>query len=140
MGYPTAKSLLWVQKMEYRPEFEILVDGLDKINVIPATKTNTIDFDTNIPEINGQQMSDKLIVAIDMKISDGNEKIETNELNPLDSTSEIKFNRPDMYPNRISEKHCIKIPANSSIPNKLSDGTGVGTVVISITGVDVMLL
>lgn len=71
--------------------------GLVTSNVITRTTKKTDVFAKRIASKNSQLTELRSSVAIDMKISDGKEKVPTKVFKPLASVAEIMFNLPATY-------------------------------------------
>lgn len=96
IGYPNAKSLLWVQNTENNPDFSKST-GLVTRRVITATVKKTQALAKSTEARNFQLTELKSRLTIDMKMVAGSANVPTKVFKPFASVTEMMFNLPATY-------------------------------------------
>lgn len=115
MGYPKAKSLLWVAKMENKPAFENRVSRLATSSVRTQTTKNTDTLAMRMLQRNGQMTLPKSSNTMFLNSRAGRANFDTKFPSPLACVDVIMLVRPAMYPQRMIPKHSRSAGSSLSI-------------------------
>lgn len=105
IGYPNAKSLLWVANIEKIPALLYLLSGLATISVRTRTMKNTDTLATRMLHRKGQITLPKSNSTMFLNSRAGRANLDTKLPNPLAWVEVMMFALPAMYPHNIIPKH-----------------------------------
>lgn len=115
MGYPNAKSLLWVANIEKIPALLYRLSGLATISVRTHTMANTHTLAMRMLHRNGQMTLPKSNSTMFLNSTAGSANLDTKFPNPLAWVEVMMFALPAMYPHNIIPKHSVRAGKSLSI-------------------------